>query len=74
MSHNSSASSEIDVSKSGILKRSAIEPENRLEKPAPKTKREDKQPKAKTGVIPIIPEEGEDLSAERDDDAALAAK
>jgi hypothetical protein len=68
MSDQHSASTQFDVSKSGVMPRPVIEPDVRNEAPLKRpdpTKRET----AKTGVIPIIREEGEDTSAQRDEDA-----
>jgi hypothetical protein len=68
MSDQHNASTQFDISKSGVMPRPVIEPDVRNE--APLKRREAlKHESAKTGIIPIIREEGEDASAQRDEDA-----
>lgn len=57
-------------SKSGVIPRPVVEPETRREAPPPETLPEaDENASATTGVLPVV-SEGEDQSAERDDDNA----
>ncbi len=55
------------VSKSGVLRRPNFEPETHHEKPRPTTLPEFRDEGSTTGLMPVITE-GEDNSAERDDD------
>jgi hypothetical protein len=71
MSDNLSTDEEIDVTKSGVFPRAVIEPPARREAPPPPNHLpESKGEGATTGRIRIAMTEGEDKSADRDEDAA----
>jgi len=60
---------EISVTESGLIPLPNFEPETTKEPPRPTTLPELRDQGATTGMMPVITE-GEDLSAERDDDSA----
>lgn len=71
MADKPSVRSRRDPSKSGIMPRPVLEPENRREPPMPQSAAEidDQDKTTTTGRLPIVTE-GEDRSAEREHDPA----
>jgi len=72
MFDNVNTDEEIDVTKSGVFPRAVIEPPAQREAPPPPPSHlpESKGEGATTGRIRIVMTEGEDESADRDEDAA----
>jgi len=69
MSDKPKAPKQVSITESGLIPRSDLEPNTNKEPPRPTTLPEFRDIGATTGIMPVITE-GDDNSAERDDDSA----